>query len=70
LPEEIVKNLLRIKSGLQVAFKLYDEAYLSAKAQADADKPGDKKTFAILVTRTRICGQRHSSRCSMERLPT
>lgn len=53
LPEEIVKNLHKIKMGLQVAFKRYDEHYLDAKAQADAILPGDKKTFAILVTKNK-----------------
>jgi hypothetical protein len=53
LPEEIVKNLLKIKAGLQVALKLHDEAYVAAKAQADATMPGDKKTFAILVTKNK-----------------
>lgn len=51
LPEEIVNNLLKIKAGFQRVLKQYDEAYLAAKAQADVIKPGDKKTFAILVTK-------------------
>jgi hypothetical protein len=51
LPEEIVKNLLKIKTGLQVTLKLYDDSYLAAKAEADAINLGDKKTFAILVTK-------------------
>lgn len=49
LPEEIVNNLLKIKAGLQVALKLYDDSYLAVKAEADATNPGDKKTFALLV---------------------
>lgn len=53
LPEEIVKNLIMIKAGLQAALKLHDEAYLAAKAEADATNPGDKKTFAILVTKNK-----------------
>ena len=53
LPEEIVKNLLTIKAGLQATLKLHDEAYLAAKAEADATNPGDKKTFAILVTKNK-----------------
>lgn len=53
LPEEIVKNLLKIKAGLQVVIKLYDEAYVAAKAEADATNLGDKKTFAILVTQNK-----------------
>ena len=53
LPEEIVKNLQKIKAGLQVAIRQHDDAYLAAKAQADATLPGDKKTFAILVTQNK-----------------
>jgi RNA ligase len=53
LPEELVKNLQSIKAGLQVVIKRYDEAYQKAKAEADAIKPGDKKTFAILVTQNK-----------------
>lgn len=51
LPEEIVKNLQTIKSGIQVVIKKHDEAYHHAKAEADKILPGDKKTFAILVTK-------------------
>jgi hypothetical protein len=51
LPEEIVKNLLKIKAGLQLVIRLYDDSYLAAKAEADAINLGDKKTFAILVTK-------------------
>ncbi len=53
LPEEIVKNLQKIKAGLQVAIRQHDNAYLAAKAQADATLPGDKKTFAILITQNK-----------------
>ena len=53
LPEEIVKNLQRIKAGVQVVIKQHDEAYVAAKAQADAIMPGDKKTFAILITKNK-----------------
>lgn len=53
LPEEIVKNLQKIKAGLQVAIRRHDDAYLAAKAQADATLPGDKKTFAILITQSK-----------------
>lgn len=53
LPEEIVKNVLRIKEGTQRVIKMHDEAYLEAKAMADASNPGDKKTFAILVTKNK-----------------
>ncbi len=52
LPEEIVKNLQVIKAGLQKVIKQHDEAYATIKAEADATKPGDKKTFAILATVT------------------
>lgn len=50
LPEEIVKNLQKIKSGVQLVIKQHDEQYQQARAEADAKAPGDKKTFAILVT--------------------
>ena len=53
LPEEIVKNLLKIKEGVQQAIKLYDEAYQQAIKEANAINPGDKKTFAILVTQNK-----------------
>jgi len=53
LPEEIVKNLQKIKIGLQATIKLYDEAYIKAKAEADSINAGDKKTFAILVTKNK-----------------
>jgi len=53
LPEEIVKNLYRIKEGAQKFIKVHDEAYREAKAAADATSPGDKKTFAILVTKNK-----------------
>lgn len=53
LPEEIVNNLHKIKAGLQVVIKQHDDTYLAAKAQADAILPGDKKTFAILVTKNK-----------------
>jgi len=53
LPEEIVKNLLRIKAGLQVTIKMYDDAYLATKAEADATNLGDKKTFALLVAQNK-----------------
>lgn len=53
LPEEIVKNLQMIKSGVQLALREHDEAYLLAKAEADKIAPGDKKTFAILITKNK-----------------
>lgn len=53
LPEEIVKNVYRIKEGVQKFIKEHDDAYLEAKTAADAIKPNDKKTFAILVTKNK-----------------
>ena len=53
LPEEIVKNLLRIKAGLQVLIKKYDETYQVAFTAANAVAPGDKKTFAISITKNK-----------------
>lgn len=57
LPEEIVKNLIRIKAGLQVTIKLHDDAYLAIKSEADAINLGDKKTFALLVTQNKTLWQ-------------
>lgn len=53
LPEEIVKNLHKIKVGVQAVIKEYDEAFTNAKAQADLALPGDKKTFALIVTKNK-----------------
>ncbi len=53
LPEEIVKNLQKIKVGVQATIKRYDEAYQTAKSEADKAAPGDKKTFAVLVTKNK-----------------
>ena len=53
LPEEIVKNLQKLKVGVQTVIKSHDEAYQLAKAEADKILPGDKKTFAILVTKNK-----------------
>lgn len=53
LPEEIVNNMNRIKSGLQIALQKHDEAYQAALAEATAKAPGDKKTFAVLVTQNK-----------------
>lgn len=52
LPEEIVKNLQKIKTGVQDVIRKHDEAYLAIKAEADSLMPGDKKTFAVLATVT------------------
>jgi len=51
LPEEIVNNMNKIKSGLIIALQKHDEAFQKALAEATAQAPGDKKTFAILVTK-------------------
>jgi len=48
LPEEIVKNLQRIKIGLQIIIRNYDLAYQAAVATTT---PGNKKEFAIFVTK-------------------
>lgn len=53
LPEEIVNNLLKIKEGVQRGIKEYDQAYAEALKQANAILPGDKKTFAILITQNK-----------------
>lgn len=49
LPEEIAKNLLKIKDQLQILIKRYDDSYSMFKLTADTVNPGDKKTFALLV---------------------
>jgi hypothetical protein len=51
LPEEIVKNLQVLKAGVQVVIKQHDDNYLAAVAEAAKTAPGDKKTFAVLVTK-------------------
>ena len=53
LPEEIVNNMAKLKAGLLAAIQKHDEAYVAAKAEAAATAPGDKKTFAILVTKNK-----------------
>jgi hypothetical protein len=53
LPEEIVKNLQKIKIGLLVAIRRHDDAYLMAREAANVIAPNDKKTFAILVTKNK-----------------
>lgn len=49
LPEEIVQNLLKIKSGLQELIRYYDEFYKTAYIGAQSVCPNDKKTFALLI---------------------
>lgn len=51
LPEEIVKNLQKIKTGVQAALKRHDEAYKVALDEATKIAPGDKKTFAVLISK-------------------
>jgi len=51
LPEEIAKNMLKLKAGLQSAIREYDFAYSCLKYAAACVLPDDKKTFAIMVTR-------------------
>lgn len=53
LPEEIVNNLQKIKLGVQAVIKQYDAEYQAAFQQANQIAPGDKKTFAILVTKNK-----------------
>lgn len=49
LPEEIGNNLIKIKKGLQVFIRRYDESYSMFKTTVDLVNPGDKKTFALLL---------------------
>ena len=51
LPEEIVKNLQKIKAGLQIVIQQYDAAYQAA--QRHSVTPGDKKAFALFVTQNK-----------------
>lgn len=53
LPEEIVKNLQKIKIGIQMAIRRHDDAYQMAKQAANMIAPDDKKTFAILITKSK-----------------
>jgi hypothetical protein len=50
MPEEIVNNIKRIKTGLQSVIKQYDELYQQAVEKVNQTNPGDKKTFALLVS--------------------
>jgi hypothetical protein len=49
LPEEIAKNLIKIKSQLQTFIHRYDDSYSMFKTAADAVCLGDKKTFALMI---------------------
>jgi hypothetical protein len=53
LPEEINKNMARIKEALKIVIKNHDDAYQAAWTEANAKAPGDKKTFAILITKNK-----------------
>lgn len=53
LPEEIVKNLQKLKLGIQIAIKRYDDTYQVAREAANMVAPNDKKTFAVLVTKNK-----------------
>jgi|SRR5579885_636733 len=48
LAPEIGQNMIKLKEGLQKVIRLHDEAYQKAISQVT---PGDKKSFAILVTK-------------------
>lgn len=54
LPEEIVQNLLKIKSSIQDFIKKYDEAYKIAYHETNAIAPNDKKTFALYIKNMNI----------------
>lgn len=54
LPEEIVQNLLKIKSSTQDFIKKYDEAYKIAYHETNAIAPNDKKTFALYIKNMNI----------------
>jgi hypothetical protein len=56
LPEAIANNLRNIKKGIQKAIKFYDEAYQELIKQANEVKPGDRKTFALLITQNTYQG--------------
>jgi hypothetical protein len=52
LPEEIVRNLQKIKAGLQVVLRDYDIAYQVATTMVGSN---DKKAFALLIGRNKEC---------------
>jgi len=49
LPQEIVDNLLKIKSNVVKMFKDYDLQYQNLLLESNAINVGDKKTFAITL---------------------
>jgi hypothetical protein len=52
LPEEIVKNLIKIKEALKFVLREHDETYLAVRQECDKLNPGDKKTFAVAIQKT------------------
>jgi len=53
LPEEIAKNLIKLKLGIQKMIRKYDDFYQLVKSKADLTMPGDKKTFALLINQNK-----------------
>ncbi len=53
LPEAIANNMLKIKRGIQVAIQVYDASYTAYRTAAEMVKPGDKKTFAVMLTQNK-----------------
>jgi RNA ligase len=53
LPEEIANNMVKLKHGIQVAIQVYDASYAAYRTAAEMVKPGDKKTFAIMLTQNK-----------------
>jgi hypothetical protein len=49
LPQEIVDNLLKLKSHVAKMIKDHDSKYLEIFQEANTKLPGDKKTFAITL---------------------
>ena len=53
LPEEIANNLIKIKEKYVHVMKHYDAVYLSYLKEANDILPGDKKTFALIVAKSK-----------------
>lgn len=53
LPQEIVDNLNKIKNGVQKMLIDYDNLYKESVKLANEINPGDKKAFALLVTKNK-----------------
>lgn len=53
LPEEIANNLIKIKEKFIHVMKHYDALYLSYLKEANDILPGDKKTFALIVSKNK-----------------